>query len=101
LQPLPIYNWLELSVSESWIEAMTQIVLTSEQDGVFATANEPVAVCRPDGSVAGYLRRKVDTPKEPLFTSEEIAEAERRMHSPGPWYTTKEVLEHLRSLERS
>jgi hypothetical protein len=82
---------------------MTQIVLTAEQDGLLEAACEPVPVCRPDGSVAGFVspRKKVITPKEPMFTPEEIAEAERRMHSSGPWYTTKQVLEHLRSLERS
>jgi hypothetical protein len=37
--------------------------------------------------------------RRPMFTPEEIAEAERAANSPGPWYTTKEVLEYLKSLE--
>jgi hypothetical protein len=78
---------------------MPQIVLTSDQDEILATACEPVPVCRPDGSVAGFVspKKQVATPKEPLFAPEEIAEAERRIDSPGPWYTTTEVLDHLRS----
>ncbi len=82
---------------------MTQIVLTNEQEGILAAACEPVAVRRPDGSIAGFVspKPKAVTPKEPLFTPEEIAEAERRIDSPGPWYTIKDVLEHLRSMERS
>ena len=38
--------------------------------------------------------------KQPLFTPEEIAEAERRSNRPGPWHTTKEVLARLKSLEQ-
>jgi hypothetical protein len=34
-----------------------------------------------------------------LFTPEEIAEAERRRRSGGRYYTTKEVLAHLKALE--
>jgi hypothetical protein len=82
---------------------MTQIVLTNEQASVLASATEPVIVCRPDGSIAGVVspRSKIVTPKEPLFTPEEIAEAERRLDSPGAWYTTREVLDHLRSHEQT
>ena len=41
-----------------------------------------------------------DRPKpRPLFTAEEIAEAERRSRSGGRYYTTKEVLAHLKLLE--
>jgi hypothetical protein len=76
---------------------MTQITLNSEQAAVFASTSEPICVRLPNGSIAGFLKRD-NTPKEPLFTPEEIAEAERRAGSPGPWYTTKEVLEHLKSL---
>jgi len=78
---------------------MTQITLNSEQAAILAKANESVLIYLPDGSIAGLLRRDM-TPKEPIFTPEEIAEAERRANSPGPWHTTKEVLDHLRSLEQ-
>ena len=75
---------------------MTQIKLTAEQAEALTTATEPTVLCRPDGIVVGGAYKQ---PKEPLFTPEEIAEAERRLDAPGPWYTTKEVLDHLRSLE--
>jgi hypothetical protein len=82
---------------------MTQIVLTSEQAGVLAQASEPVAVCRPDGSIAGWIspKARLFVPEKCPFTAEEIAAAEKEADSPGPWYTTKEVLEHLRSLDRT
>jgi len=82
---------------------MTKITLSPEQAAVLATAAEPVRICNPDGSIAGWIARKPKdvTPKEPLFTPEEIAEAERRIDAPGRWYTTQEVLDHLRSLDPS
>jgi hypothetical protein len=36
---------------------------------------------------------------ESLFPAAEIAEAERRANGPGPWFTTQEVLAHLKALE--
>jgi len=78
---------------------MTQIILNSEQAAIFNSATEPVRVCFPNGVIAGWLKRDI-TPKEPIFTPEEIAEAERRANAPGRWYTTQEVLEHLKSLEQ-
>ena len=80
---------------------MTQITLTSEQASILATSKEPVAICRPDGSVAGWITpgTRFVIPKECPFTPEEVAAAEREADSPGPWYTTKEVLDHLRSLD--
>jgi hypothetical protein len=82
---------------------MTQILLTTEQAGILAAASEPVAICRPDGSVAGFISPKgrLITPDKCPFTPEEIAAAEKEAESPGPWYTTKEVLEHLRSLDQA
>jgi hypothetical protein len=77
---------------------MTQITLSSEQAAALTNATEPVRICLPNGSVAGWLTRDL-TPQVPIFTPEEIAEAERRANGPGPWFTTKEVLEHLKSLE--
>ena len=80
---------------------MTKITLNTEQAAIIAAATEPVRICNPDGSIAGWVARKPKdvTPQEPLFTPEEIAEAERRIDAPGRWYTTKEVLDHLRALE--
>jgi hypothetical protein len=79
--------------------AMTQIVLTAEQAAILTASNEPVAMCSPDGTIIGFVSPKSRflTPKEPIFTPEEIAAAERQLDSDGPWYTTQQVLERLRS----
>lgn len=82
---------------------MTQIMLTPEQAAILSASAHPVAICRPDGSVAGFVspKTRVVTPKQPLFTPEEIAAAEQELDSDGPWFTTPEVLESLRDSEHS
>jgi hypothetical protein len=78
--------------------SMAKTTLSPEQAAIVTGTVEPVRICMPDGSIAGWLKRNI-TPQEPIFTPEEIAEAERRANAPGPWYTTQEVLARLRSLE--
>lgn len=80
---------------------MTQIILTPEQAAVLASTTESIAVCRPDGSIAAIIPRKSRfiVPDVCPFTAEEIAAAERESESSGPWYSTQEVLDHLRSLD--
>lgn len=73
---------------------MTQIVLTAEQMKILQSAGKMVSICRPDGSIAGVMAL---TPKEPIFSPEEIAAAEQIAESDGPWHTTKEVLDRLRA----
>jgi hypothetical protein len=82
---------------------MTKIVLTTEQAEAIAAASEPVAICRPDGSVAGWIGpgSRFVVPEVCPFTPDEVAAAEKEGESPGPWYTTKQVLEHLRSLDQT
>jgi hypothetical protein len=82
---------------------MTQITLTPDQNAVLSHASEPVAVCRPDGSIVGFVSPtiSVTTPKECPFTSEEIAAAEKDAAGPGPFHTTKEVLDGLQRLHRA
>jgi hypothetical protein len=80
---------------------MSQITLTSEQAGVLSQGNYPIAIRHPDGTTVAYLTRagNVYTGSPPEFTAEEIASAKAALQSNGPWYTTQEVLAHLRSLE--
>ena len=81
---------------------MSEIVLSSEQAATLAEAKGLVAIRRPDGSFVGWISResKFIIPNECPFTPEEVAAAEARADGPGPWYTTQEVLQHLRSLDR-
>jgi hypothetical protein len=71
---------------------MTQLVLTTEQAQVLTQALEPVQVCDPQGRVLRVI--------PPIWTEEDIAEAKRRLASDEPRYTTAQVLDYLRSLDR-
>ncbi|MBV9126023.1 MAG: hypothetical protein JO112_21940 [Planctomycetes bacterium] len=71
---------------------MIQIVLNDEQAKTVASSLKPVQVRDGKGNVLGYIA--------PLWTEEDIAEARRRLASDQPRYTTAQVLEYLRSLEK-
>jgi hypothetical protein len=72
---------------------MNRLVLSDEQARLLSLSKEVVEVVDQDGKHLGYVTTD--------FSAEEIAEAERRAGSDGPWYTTDEVLKHLKSLERA
>jgi len=77
---------------------MTQLVLTPEQASLVSQTQGKLPIYLPDGRVAGYLSRIAPTDR-PVFTPDEIAAARRAADSPGPWYTTQQVLDHLRTLD--
>lgn len=70
---------------------MNEIILSDDQLRVVREASGRVAILDPQGCLVGYLSRAVD----PAI----IAEAERRAASDGPWFTTQQVLDHLKSLD--
>jgi hypothetical protein len=73
---------------------MTQVILNHEQTSTIRGTSGSVEIVDESGILVGYLNRKT------LATPEEIAEAKRRLNSDGPWYTTAELLDHLKSLEQ-
>jgi hypothetical protein len=72
---------------------MVQIVVDAGQAKQILESEEPVEILGPGGRHLGFVRRR-------LFTPEEVRDAVQRADDGGPWYTTEEVLAHLRSLER-
>ena len=78
---------------------MVELTLTDEQfkllQGGPAHAGD-IVVRNPSGAVVGYLQVAGVKP----FTAEEIAAAKRSASTPGPRYTTQEVLDYLHSLEK-
>jgi hypothetical protein len=71
---------------------MTQIILSDDQANAVQAATDTVEIRDRRGNLLGYVS---------LPPSEaEIAEARGRLHSAGPWYTTEQVLDHLKSLEQ-
>ena len=85
-------NQVGRKVPESEPTRMTQIVLNDDQLKAVLAAKDAVALRDTEGNLIGYI--------SPPPSQEEIAEAKRRLYSSGPWFSTKEVLEHLDSLEQ-
>jgi hypothetical protein len=79
---------------------MSDLIITHEQAKVLSGATVPVAIRDPDGKLLGYVSPSEDKANLHGFTREEIARARQIADSDGPWYTTQQVLEHLRSLEQ-
>ena len=71
---------------------MPHIVVDEQQAKVISEATENVEIRDPRGTHLGYVAHG--------FTDEDIAIARQRIASAEPRYTTQEVLDHLRSLER-
>ena len=71
---------------------MTQIILSDDQARVVHAARDAVEIRDQQGNLLGYV--------SPPPSDVEIAEAKRRLKSDGPWYTTEQVTDHLKSLER-
>lgn len=70
---------------------MIHITVSDEQAKLIEESGEHIEIRDRNGRHLGYVAHD--------FTEEEIAEARRRANTPGPRYTTSQVLEHLRSLE--
>jgi hypothetical protein len=71
---------------------MSQIVLDEQQAKILTQADEQVEIRDPAGHLLGYA--------SPITTAADIAEARRALASPGPRYTTEQVLQYLESLNR-
>lgn len=75
---------------------MTQIVLTAQQASVLSAATEPVAICRPDGTLVAVVPHPGE-PGSSELTPEEIAEFRRRAQSAGPWYSVEELFQRVKA----
>jgi hypothetical protein len=68
------------------------IVVDDRQAKIISEATQSVEIHDQHGNHLGYVAHR--------FTAEDIAVAKRRLQSDEPRFTTQEVLNHLRSLER-
>ena len=71
---------------------MMRIVLSDDQANAVQAATDVVEIRDRRGSLLGYI--------SPPPGDAEIAEAKRRLESNGPWHTTEQVMDHLKSLEQ-
>jgi hypothetical protein len=67
------------------------LTVNDEQAKFIIESGYNVQICDRHGKHLGFLTRG--------FNEEDIDVAKSRMNSDGPWYTTNEVLAHLKSLE--
>lgn len=87
---------------------MVQITVSDELARQIVGASPPVVFVDSRGQELGQFTRRSTTSERvesgDSSADDEWAEAKRRMEQAkregGPFYTTKEVLEHLKSLER-
>jgi len=74
---------------------MIIIQLTPEQSALMCNANDTIYLHDSSGKAVGTVKMH---PDDNPFTPEEIEEYQRRAKSPGPRYTTAQVLDHLMQL---
>jgi hypothetical protein len=71
---------------------MPHIVLDDRQAKVISEAGQTVEIRDQRGNRLGYVAHP--------FTDEDLTVAKRRLQSDEPRFTTRQVLDHLRSLEQ-
>jgi hypothetical protein len=71
---------------------MPHIVVDDQQAKLISEATGDIEIRDPRGRHLGYVAHG--------FSDEDIAIARQRLESDLPRYSTREVLDHLRSLER-
>jgi hypothetical protein len=79
---------------------MTRIVIDEALRNKLHNLTEPLELCDESGRVLARVTPQRDFskygPKKPPVSEEEL----RRREKSDKWYTTEEVLNHLRSLEK-
>lgn len=79
---------------------MTQIILDAATSGKLTGLERSVELCDPSGKVLGRFVPLIDlTEWEPVSPPVSEEELDRREQS-KEWYTTEQVLERLRNLEK-
>ena len=80
---------------------MTRIIVDDALLGKLQNLTQPLELCDPTGRLLARVIPALDMedyePCEPEIADEELARRERS----DEWYTTEQVLDHLKSLENS
>ncbi len=81
---------------------MIRIVLTEEQTKAITGVSEPIDLVDSSGRMLGRIPPTPPESDQTLeMTPEDLADLKRRMESPGPGATTKELLERLQSTDKA
>lgn len=80
---------------------MTKVIVDDVLRNKLRNFSEPLELCDESGQTLAHVTPEVDLsqyePWEPPISEEEL----RRREQSDKWYTTEEVLAHLKSLENS
>jgi hypothetical protein len=79
---------------------MTRITLDAAAADKLRAADQIVEVCDPTGRVIGEFSPAFDPAEWEPITPEVTEEELQRREQSDTWYTTEQVLAHLRSLEQ-
>ena len=80
---------------------MTTIAVPRSLAEALGKATEPIRLVDEQGKLLGRFSPAADAIyASDELTAEELAEMKRRMSSPGPWYTTDEMIAYVRSREQ-
>jgi len=78
---------------------MTRIILDASASNHLHALTEPVELCDPSGRVLGSFVPRIDLSEwEPVSPDVSEEELDRREKSTD-WYSTEQVMAHLKSLE--
>jgi len=79
---------------------MTTIAVPRSLADALCRATGPIRLVDEQGNVLGNFAPAAVAGDCNELTAEELAEMKRRAASPGPWYSTAEMIAHVQSLEQ-
>jgi hypothetical protein len=79
---------------------MTTIAVPRSLAEALTRATEPICLVDEQGKVLGNFAPAKAAAGTDDLTAEEIAEMKRRLASPGPWYSTDEMIAYVQSRDQ-
>ena len=90
-------RWVEQAIRGN--AGMTFITISDEQARVIADSTGPIVFVDVTGREVGKLEPIARSANSELsISADELADLRNRMNSPGPGKTTKDLLDHLKSI---
>ena len=78
---------------------MAELFVTDEQARIICGADAAIPIRDSEGKVIGHAISVTSESGSSVLTEEQVTEAEKRLDSDGHWYSTAQVLDHLRGLD--
>jgi hypothetical protein len=78
---------------------MPELIVTDEQARMISEATAAIPIRDSQGHVIGHAVAATTRGGSSCLSSDQVAGAEKRLDSDGLWYTTAQVMEHLRNLD--